>query len=546
MIITAGAAIGLSHDVFSGVQNNVADRYVFPRGHVDDSIVVVGIDAHSLAETGESWPWSRATQAELVSKLHDDGARVIALDLLYASAEPGDDELGRAMAQAGNVVVAEAADVPGSAEPSNPADVYAADGALEATSAVRPVKAIGDAAAEVGHVAITPDAIDGVTRRVPLVVEDHLHLVPAFSLAVLAAATNTTNSAVLQAHGGVQLGSLAVPTDDHYGLRVSYAKGLLGGVGTDGQTPHTVSAVDVMQGRVTDFRDKVVFVGAIDQTLGDNHAIPMGRRGGVPGVFVHANAYNTMVTKAYLEPASTTATLITIFLLTVIVGLAVQFLPMWAAALASVSCLAGYALFFVPRAQAGTISNLVYPVLAIILVVPLSGAVRYTFIERRRRLVASLFSQYVPDAVAADLVHRGLVESAIAGNRMDVTVLFCDIRGFTALTARVGAGQIRSMLDRYYEYVSDIVLAHGGTVVQFVGDEVFAVFGAPVADPDHATNAIASACSRCRNGRRSSMRGCWPWATRRCGSASVCTRGRSWRPTSAHPIDGSTRLSAMR
>ena len=274
---------------------------------------------------------------------------------------------------------------------------------------------------------------------------------------------------------------------------MSYADGLLDGVQADGQTPHTVSAVDVLQGRVTEFRDKVVFVGATDQTLGDNHAIPKGRRGGVPGVFIHADAYNTMVTKAYLAPASTNATLITIFLLTVIVGLAVQFLPIWAAALASVSCLAAYVMLCASRAQAGTISNLVYPVLAIIVVVPLSGAVRYTFIERRRRLVASLFSQYVPDAVAADLVQRGLVESAIAGNRMNVTVLFCDIRGFTALTARVGAGQIRSMLDRYYEYVSDVVLARGGTVVQFVGDEVFAVFGAPVADPDHATNAIASA-----------------------------------------------------
>ncbi len=61
-----------------------------------------------------------------------------------------------------------------------------------------------------------------------------------------------------------------------------------------------------------------------------------------------------------------------------------------------------------------------------------------------------------------------------------MATFFCDLRGFTPLTAVRQPDEVRELLDRFYEYVAGAVLGHGGTVIQFVGDEVFAVFGAPM------------------------------------------------------------------
>jgi adenylate cyclase len=72
-------------------------------------------------------------------------------------------------------------------------------------------------------------------------------------------------------------------------------------------------------------------------------------------------------------------------------------------------------------------------------------------------------------------------------------VLFCDLRGFTELCEGMEPAEVRRMLDLYYAAVSDTVLRYGGTVVQYVGDEVFSIFGAPDAQPDHAARALACA-----------------------------------------------------
>ena len=73
-------------------------------------------------------------------------------------------------------------------------------------------------------------------------------------------------------------------------------------------------------------------------------------------------------------------------------------------------------------------------------------------------------------------------------------MLFVDLRGFTPLSVTLDPGEIRRLLDRFYEYVSALVLAEDGTVMQFVGDEVYAVFGAPLTREDHAAAALRVAC----------------------------------------------------
>ena len=107
--------------------------------------------------------------------------------------------------------------------------------------------------------------------------------------------------------------------------------------------------------------------------------------------------------------------------------------------------------------------------------------------------MTALFSQYVPEAVAQRLVDEDRAGSAVEGERLDMTVLFCDLRGFTALSENLEPAVVRTMLNHYYDRVTDIVLSMNGTLMKYVGDEVFAVWGAPLPSTDHPQRALECA-----------------------------------------------------
>lgn len=111
-------------------------------------------------------------------------------------------------------------------------------------------------------------------------------------------------------------------------------------------------------------------------------------------------------------------------------------------------------------------------------------------ILQRERAMREALNRYVPAPVAAR-VARG---EAIEGGERDVSVLFVDIRGYTALSETRGAGELFSLVSRYTEAVSAVIQRHGGTVVEFLGDGLMAVFGAPEPIPDHAGAAVRAAC----------------------------------------------------
>ncbi len=76
---------------------------------------------------------------------------------------------------------------------------------------------------------------------------------------------------------------------------------------------------------------------------------------------------------------------------------------------------------------------------------------------------------------------------------MTITSLFCDLRGFTPIAARLQPSEVRELLNLYYDMLSRSIFERGGTVLQYAGDEIFAVFGAPLPDRDHASAALACA-----------------------------------------------------
>lgn len=104
----------------------------------------------------------------------------------------------------------------------------------------------------------------------------------------------------------------------------------------------------------------------------------------------------------------------------------------------------------------------------------------------QERRMSDALRRYVPRSVAARLT-RG---QSIEGGECDVSILFVDIRGYTTYSEQREAGAVFSMINRYTEAVSAVIQRRGGTVVEFLGDGVMAVFGAPEALPEHARVAV--------------------------------------------------------
>jgi adenylate cyclase len=119
-------------------------------------------------------------------------------------------------------------------------------------------------------------------------------------------------------------------------------------------------------------------------------------------------------------------------------------------------------------------------------------------LDFERRLVRSLFARFVSDQVVEEVLDRSGGNVRLGGVRMISTVLFSDLRGFTAFAESLPPERVIEILNRYLTAMSDAILDHGGTLVAYMGDGIMAVFGAPVRYDDHADRALAAACEMLR------------------------------------------------
>jgi class 3 adenylate cyclase len=111
---------------------------------------------------------------------------------------------------------------------------------------------------------------------------------------------------------------------------------------------------------------------------------------------------------------------------------------------------------------------------------------------RLYRQLDGLFRQYMSPDVATALL-ADPTQAALGGEVAEVTVLFADLRGFTPFSERTSPDRVVAMLNQYFGRAVPVLLANGGTVVQFVGDAVMALFNAPARQPDHALRAARAA-----------------------------------------------------
>jgi adenylate cyclase len=476
-VLIAGAVTllcfaGLSLGLFQATQLRFADA-LFPSIGPDPRIVVVGVDDDSLAAVG-SWPFQRSQHARLIDSLVDQGAALIGYDVTFSEeTDPSEDEtLAGAIDRAGNVVVAATATFSGKL-----GDIPRADGVIG------PIFPIAGEAA-VAHANVIPDP-DGVVRALPPIVETpDGDLLPSMSLALLASAEGLDGPVTIRPDG-IQIGSTLIPTGRSHLMDVNFAEGF-----------PEYSFVDARDGNVPEgaFENKIVLVGATALGLGDVRLTPLEKSSGDPGVRVHANALNTMLTRAYLTYDARPVILAWVFGLALAVALAVGFLRVSLSWIVPVAV--GVAYFFLAfvRFDGGTVMNMVYPPIGIGLSYLAALAVKYFGEDRERRRVTRVFGRYVAtDVVDEVLSAPDKALATLEGASRPLSVLFADLRGFTSASEGADPHDVVEALNAYLDAMVRAVNDERGTIDKFMGDCVMAFWGAPRPTEHHAERAVRAA-----------------------------------------------------
>jgi adenylate cyclase len=111
---------------------------------------------------------------------------------------------------------------------------------------------------------------------------------------------------------------------------------------------------------------------------------------------------------------------------------------------------------------------------------------------REKEMIKRAFTRYVAREVVEEIL-KNPENMALTGERREVTVLFCDVRGFTPMSERMTPEDVVLLLNDFYNLMIETTFKHDGTLDKFLGDAVMAVFGAPIAHPDHSARAIRTA-----------------------------------------------------
>lgn len=508
---------------------------------LDERIVIIDVDERSLAQVGQ-WPWSRDKIAALVQEL-TQRQQVAALGLDTIFAEPqrndglellqrlasgdlqhdkpfttwlhanaatldADQRLAETLSQ-GPVALAyyltSDRDAHRSGQLPRPLAVVeqAPEGMLQWNGYGAAIAPLVKAAPSAGFINSLTSA-DGVVRAAPLLTYFEGGLYESLALATLRQSQPGALAQItrMQPHENAPLKALhlsgqalpkPVPMSADGTVLIPYR----GPGGPHGGSFPYISAADVLGGKLppASLQGRVALLGFTAPGLMDLRTTPVGHV--YPGVEVHANIISGMLDgRVPLRPGWEKAyQLIGIVCMGLVLTLVLPLLRAGAATALSLLMIAALVGFNIALyVQAGLALSLATGLTLILTTLGANLLLGYLFESRVRRELAQQFATYIPPELVQQML-RNPERYDMRARAEELTVMFCDLRGFTTLAESMEPLELQKLLNQVLNALSEIIRAHHGTIDKYIGDCVMAFWGAPLPEPAHARRAITAALS---------------------------------------------------
>lgn len=339
-----------------------------------------------------------------------------------------------------------------------------------------------------GFYNIIPDS-DGVVRWVPAVFRFQDMLYAPLSIMAVSAFLDSPVSIKAAEYGieEIRIGELAIPTDELGKIFINHR-------GPPKTFPH-ISITDILNNNIPKdvLKGKVVIVGVTAIGAYDIVATPFEPV--FPGPEVHANIIDSILAKDFMfQPAwAAVFDVMAIIIVGMFLGFLLPRTGVILGAVVSASLFAGYILLCQYLfTEKGSILNLVYPLSVMIIVYVGITAYEYLVEAKQKRFVKDAFSTYLAPAVVKQIIDSP-EKLVLGGEERVITAFFSDVQDFTSISEKLTPQELVELLNEFLTEMTDIILDHEGTVDKFEGDAVIALFGAPNELENHA----ATACRAC-------------------------------------------------
>ncbi len=476
-------------------------RLVAAPAQASENILLIEVDQYSLdrmqADQGIGWPWPREFYGGMAAYVAAGGARATLIDVLFNNETPygrdGDQAFAKQLAKAGNAFLAAALTnahsrgaerLPLSIEGESP--LSASRSGVSA-----PLPLLLDAAAGMGAVNSTPDP-DGTFRRVDPVLAVGRHGLPLLGLAPIISGND------LQAiwhKGRLTVGGRAVPLDGDGKMWVNFSP-----------QPQRLrySAYDVIRSMALQqagesptispqvFEDAYVLIGYSAPGLYDLKPTPFAPRGS--GMEIHAAVLNDWLTGDFLVPLDGLPSFVLGVLFALLVygvfqlQIKVSRTIIYIGALLVASLL--LSLWLVRLGYLPEVPALFLPEVLVGLGI---GTRRFLAESREKEFRQKSLERMVSPTIANWLLADPVTRMRRTGELREISVFFSDLAGFTTLAEELGPEKTVRIINQYMDMMQEVILRNEGTIKQFVGDAVMAIWGAPMTQADQAVLAIRTA-----------------------------------------------------
>jgi len=459
---------------------DVIQQYDTPT--LSQDVAFLEIDERAIEKHGQ-WPWKRSVLADTIWKLREAGAGIIVLPILFSEEDRLGGDMDLAQSLAGNGVVISQVGTTQTNRNAVPRGVAKIGDPMpwlfEWPGMLGPIPLLGDNVDGVGVLNTAPE-IDGVTRRLPLLMRVGDEVYPSLAIETIRVATGDPSYQVKTEQGGIT--KMRVPayatiqTDPNAQIWLRWNK--------------QFESISLAEDDYSSLAGKTVIIGITAEGLGNIIATPNGE------VYAHllpATALQTIINGDNIVRHDT-ATFLE-FVASVIAGLLLILIatraPYWLAGIVIVAVPAGTVYgayyYFMNHLQLWDWS---WPVLVTVLVGFHSVFNRFTKEFFEKQAIKKQFAGYASPTVVRMLQENpSLIKD---GMKKEISICFSDLRGFTPLGESFGddVKGLTTLMNSYMDAITEPVLDADGMIIKYIGDASMHVHGAPLDDPDHPKSAV--------------------------------------------------------